>query len=96
MHKSTLYLKNEADVSDPLCVLESREPLGIGGRETDTLQPLITLSHCVDVGDVEIREPCVGIVGNVLRTFTLCGVQDRTDAMAGTSKDMTNTHSALR
>ena len=47
-------LKNEADVSEPLSIFQSREPLGTGGGETERLEAFKAFSHSMDVRDVKV------------------------------------------
>ena len=65
---SGTYLEYDADVCEPLSVLKSREPFGTGGRETERLEALKALPHSMDIGDVQVGQSCVGIVGDILST----------------------------
>lgn len=64
-------LENETDVIEPLSVFKCREPLVTGGRQTESLEALKTLPHGMDIGDVQVGESCIGVVGDVLCTFSL-------------------------
>ena len=71
LHHPPTYFENEADVGEPLRVLQGRQPLGAGAGEADGLEALETLPHCVDVGDVQVGQTGVGIVTNVLCPLSL-------------------------
>ena len=56
------YLENEAEIIDPLCVLQSRVPLGTDGGQTDRPEGVIAVSHGMNVRDVKVGQLRVAVV----------------------------------
>lgn len=65
------YLDDEAEIVEPLCVLQGRVPLCILTRETKGAEVVITLPHCVNVGDIQVGQLGTRVVCDVLRAFAL-------------------------
>ena len=71
MYEWVLYLKNEIEVAQPLCVLQGGVPLAAGHGETQQPQGVVALPHRMDVGDGQVLQLGSRVAGDDLWAFTL-------------------------
>ena len=64
-------LDDEAEVREPLCVLQGRVPLAALTGETESAQCLITLPHSMDVRDVQVSQLGSRVVRHILSSLPL-------------------------
>ena len=64
-------LNDETEVVEPASVLQGGVPLAALVGETECAEAVVTLPHCMDVGNVQMSQFRPWVVGHILRPFTL-------------------------